>query len=464
MRIVHWFRNDLRLRDNTALAAAASRAVELLPVFIIDPDLVRRLDSPRRRDYLAHCLSALGCDLAAAGCPLLTVEGNPARVLETLVRESRADVVTYNRDYSPYADRRDRAVATAVGRAGGRVESFKDRVVFESGEVLTQAGAPFRIFTPYRNAWMARWMSSPANISGIARLPRPFATNLPAAPLGAIAGGAYPAPEIAPGEFPAASRLDQFLGDAVAHYAEHRDLPALDGTSKLSAALRFGTISIRVCVAGALDSRRSNPEFSAGALKWLDELIWRDFYQALLAEHPYVLNGPFQRQYRHIEWNDAPDEFQAWCDGLTGYPIVDAAMRQLVRTGWMHNRARMIVASFLVKDLLIDWRKGERFFLKHLLDGDPAANNGGWQWAASTGTDPQPYFRIFNPVSQGVRFDPQGDYVRRFVPELQDVARRFIHSPWTAATRPSNYPAPIVDHAERRVAAIARFAAARSRT
>jgi len=463
MRIIQWFRNDLRLRDNTALAAAASRADELLPVFIIDAGLENRLESPGRRTYLRRCVDALAHDLDHAGCPLLVVRGDPPTVLAKLVDQTHADVVTHNRDYSPFAMRRDRAVASAVAKAGARVESFKDRVMFESREVVTQSGGTFRVFTPYRNAWLARLSGSPPNTSGLPRLPKRMAVAHPASSTAALGGAPMEFAAFAAGESEAAARLDQFLSGPLASYVESRDIPGIEGTSKLSPALRFGTISIRTCVAAVLQVRQSNPRFAAGGGKWLDELIWRDFYQALLAEHPRVLTGPFQTQYTNIPWNDSHEEFEAWCEGRTGYPIVDAAMRQLVQTGWMHNRARMIVASFLVKDLLVDWRKGERFFLHHLLDGDPAANNGGWQWAASTGTDAQPYFRIFNPVSQGKRFDADGDYVRRFVPELGNVPKRHIHSPWEAPDPPTDYPSPIVDHAERRVAAIARFAAARDR-
>ncbi len=241
-----------------------------------------------------------------------------------------------------------------------------------------------------------------------------------------------------------------------------RDRPDRDGTSRLSPHLRFGTISIRRCVQQALALATDEPSAAAGATKWLDELIWREFYAALLAEHPRVLGGAFRREFAAVAWNDDDAGFRAWCEGRTGYPFVDAAMRQLLQTGWMHNRARMIVASFLTKDLLLDWRDGERAFMRHLVDGDPASNNGGWQWAASTGTDAQPYFRIFNPVLQGRRFDPDGAYVRRYVPELRDVDLAFVHTPWQAPSPPRDYPPPIVDHAERRIAAVARYEAARA--
>ncbi|HSP97902.1 MAG TPA: deoxyribodipyrimidine photo-lyase, partial [Candidatus Dormibacteraeota bacterium] len=264
------------------------------------------------------------------------------------------------------------------------------------------------------------------------------------------------------GESVALRRLDRFLAGPLRDYARDRDRPDLDATSRLSPHLRFGTISVRRCVDRALALAAAERGAAAGATKWVDELVWREFYAALVAEHPRVLAGAFRREFAAVAWNDDAPGFRAWCEGRTGYPFVDAAMRQLMQTGWMHNRARMVVASFLTKDLLLDWRAGERLFMRHLVDGDPASNNGGWQWAASTGSDAQPYFRIFNPVLQGERFDPDGAYVRRFVPELRDLAAAFIHKPWVAPQPPRDYPPPIVDHAERRIAAVARYAAARA--
>jgi deoxyribodipyrimidine photo-lyase len=263
------------------------------------------------------------------------------------------------------------------------------------------------------------------------------------------------------GEAAARKRLEAFVGRAIAAYARDRDRPAVDGTSRLSPYLRFGALSVRECVRQAQAAADESRAVAAGARKWIDELVWRDFYAGLLAEHPRVLREPFRREFARVRWNDDEAAFRAWCDGRTGYPIVDAGMRQLRQTGWMHNRVRMIVASFLCKDLLIDWRRGERHFMRWLADGDPASNDGGWQWAASTGTDAQPYFRIFNPTLQGERYDPDGAYVRQFVPELRDVLARWIHKPWQAPVPPRDYPPPIVDHAERRVLAVARYEAAR---
>lgn len=456
-RVLHWFRNDLRLRDNPALAAAARRAGALALVFVIDERLLR---PNARTRFLLGCLERLGADLAARGQRLVVRRGDPRAVLPALVREHAIERVTWNRDTSPFAARRDAAVRRALERHGVAVEEHKDRVVFESSEVRTREGGAFRVYTPFRNAWWARFEADPPACEGLPRLPPPLeieAGALPEAP--SLEGVELPPP----GEQAARRRLDRFLEGPLARYAADRDRPDLDGTSRLSPYLRFGAISVRSCIHAARERMREEPRVRDGARKWLDELVWREFYQAILAEHPQVLERNFQPLYDALRWNDDEAGFRAWCEGRTGYPFVDAAMRQLAATAWMHNRARMVVASFLTKDLLIDWRRGERFFYERLVDGEPASNNGGWQWAASTGTDAQPYFRIFHPVSQGERFDPEGAYVRRWVPELREVPPRFLHAPWKAPAPPRDYPAPLVDHAERRQEALRRFESVRDR-
>lgn len=459
-RILHWFRSDLRLHDNRALGAAAGRARELVLLFVFDERLLRgaALGAPRLH-FLLGCLERLGADLARRGQRLVVRRGDPTRVLPALLREWRIERITWNHDYGPFARRRDAAVRAAAATLGVAVDTHKDRVVFEGDEIRTKTGTAFRVYTPYRNAWWRRFEADPALVAPAPRLPPPVAAArcgvLPsAASLGfPDAGAELPTA----GEDAATRRLDRFVGDALARYAIDRDRPAVDGTSRLSPYLRFGVISIRTCVHAALDRARADRGARAGAHKWADELVWRDFYHAILAAHPHVLRRSFRAEYDALEWNDDEPGFRAWCQGRTGYPFVDAAMRQLAATGWMHNRARMVVASFLTKDLGIDWRRGERFFYRHLVDGDPASNNGGWQWAASTGTDAQPYFRIFHPVSQGERWDPEGRYVRRWVPELEGVELRHLQRPWEAAVPPRDYPPPILDHAERRILAVRRF-------
>jgi deoxyribodipyrimidine photo-lyase len=464
VRALHWFRADLRIADNTALAAAAARAGELGFLFVLDDALLtsRRVGAPRVR-FLHGCLERLAAELARRGHRLVVRRGDPRREVPRAAHECGAALVSWNRDTSPFAARRDGAVARALERAGVQVLAAKDRVVFESGELRTAAGGAFRVFTPFKNAWHARFAEAPPAEAGSLRLP---------APLGALAEGALPAlaalgvadgaPELpTPGEAAARRRLAAFVGGPIGAYGQRRDLPAEDGTSRLSHHLRFGTLSPRACVAAARDAMAREPRLRAGASKWLDELVWREFYAAILEEHPRVLRESFRPEFERVRWNEDAAAYARWCEGRTGYPIVDAGMRQLASTGWMHNRVRMIAASFLVKDLLLDWRLGERWFLAKLVDGDPASNNGGWQWSASTGTDAQPYFRIFSPVAQGERFDPDGAYVRRFVPELRDVPADTIHRPWRARLLCPDYPPPIVDHAERRVAALARFEEAR---
>jgi len=465
-RAVHWFRNDLRLRDNPALAAAAT-AGAVATVFVIDPRLVEgQRVGPPRLHFLEGCLERLSRDLEARGHTLLIRRGDPAVEIPRLLEEARADLLTFNRDSSPYARARDLKVERAAGKAGVRVRSFGDRAVFESGEIRTGKGEPFRVYTPFRNACLRRLREAPPAMTGNIRLPDPLRglRSVKLSIRGAsgidVKGLSLPTP----GEAAARRRLDAFLGGPIARYHEQRDVPAVDGTSRLSPYLRLGAISIRACLAGALEVKSRDRRAARGARTWIDELLWREFYQAILAEYPRVMNSAFRPEYDGVRWNDDDDAFEAWSQGRTGFPFVDAGMRQLAGTGWMHNRLRMIVASFLTKDLLIDWRRGERFFMQRLIDGDPASNNGGWQWAASTGTDAQPYFRIFNPFSQSERFDPEGDYIRRHVPELAGLSARDVHRPAEAARPPKDYPLPIVDHAERREEAIHRFKSARGRS
>jgi deoxyribodipyrimidine photo-lyase len=459
-RGIHWFRNDLRMQDNTALFELLSRADQWLPVFLLDPRLL--YPTPRARFFL-DTLSRLSSELAGRGIPLLVRQGRPEELLPKLLHEAGAELLSFNENATPFARRRDAEVRRRVEKNGVRVLAHRDDVIFGADEIQSQQGRPYAVYTPYRNAWWKRWREEP-------RLPR-RSPNLPP-PIPGYRADAIPEPASlgakdvdlpTAGEDAARRRLTSFLEKAAEHYHEQRDLPAVDGTSRLSPYLRSGALSVRQCFERALEARAEDPRLGKGVGKWLDELIWREFYAGILEAHPRVQRESYRREYDRLAWNDDADGFQAWCEGRTGYPIVDAGMRQLRATGWMHNRVRMIVASFLTKDLLIDWREGERFFYEWLVDGDPASNNGGWQWAASTGTDAQPYFRIFNPVSQGRRWDPDGSYVRRFVPELADVPDAHVHSPWEAGSLFADYPPPVVDHAERREEALERYRAAKER-
>jgi deoxyribodipyrimidine photo-lyase len=462
-RVLHWFRSDLRLRDNRALDAAAARADALALLFVLDERLLAGdgAGAPRLR-FLAGSLERLAADLARRGQRLLVRRGEPARVVPAVLRELRAERVTWNADHGPYARHRDDAVRRAAERAGVAVEVHEDRVVFAPGVLRTGAGDVFRVYTPFRNAWWRRWAEDPQLPGGALRLPPPIPGARGDGPPSADAlGGGDESDGPPPGETAALRRLDAFLAGPAAHYARDRDRPDLDGTSRLSPYLHLGAISPRLCFERALAAERDAPPARTGIRKWLDELIWREFYVAILASHPHVVTRDFRPEFAGLRWEDDEEGFRAWCEGRTGYPFVDAGMRQLARSGWMHNRARMVVASFLTKDLLVHWRRGERFFAQRLVDGDLASNNGGWQWAASTGTDAQPYFRIFHPAAQGERCDPHGVYVRRFVPELRDVPDRYLHRPWEAPAPPRDYPRPIVDHAEARLRALRRFEAVR---
>jgi len=464
-RAVVWFRRDLRLADNVALMHAAASAAELVPAFVVEPGLLasERMGAP----LVQACFGAVASlrdDLRARGSELAVLRGDPVSELTEFARAVGAQAVFYNEDYEPDAIARDDAVAAALRSAGIDASAHLDHVVLGADEVSTLQGAAYRVFTPYKRAWLDRYRIAP-------RLPVPSERAIEGKLLrrdavaethanprpedfGFVSSPAYPSCS----EGVARAMLERFVapgGDAE-RYAAARDFPELDATSRLSPQLRAGTIGIRTCVESALP-------FDV----WLSELIWREFYQMILKRFPYVASGPFVKAAARIPWRNDERDFEAWCAGRTGYPIVDAAMRQLNQTGWMHNRLRMIVASFLTKDLLIDWRWGERYFERRLADADLAQNNGGWQWAASTGTDAAPYFRIFNPVTQGQRFDPTGAFVKAMLPELARVSPKFVHAPWTmppllqaesCCRIGQEYPVPIVDHAAARKEALAAYA------
>jgi deoxyribodipyrimidine photo-lyase len=494
MPIVHWFRRDLRLADNTALNAAARDSDgAVLPVFVLDDGLLKgKSVAPARVQFLLESLRALDEGLRARGSRLIVLRGEPAQVLTELARAAGAEAVYFNRDYTPLARRRDQRVADALRASGVRVATFKDLVIFEGAELLTTAGQPYTVFTPYKKAWLSRLSEQPRAALPAADTPmfQPLTLDPPSQAPTLAELGVTAMPDAPRGGEPEAMRLLKHFKEsgALQAYANQRDYLAVEGTSRLSPHLRFGTISPRQCYAEAVSTlsrpfpnkRSFSPVASdakkEGADAWISELIWREFYMQILYHFPHADRGNFRREYDALRWgsgNPALDDerFAAWCAGHTGYPIVDAAMRQLNQTAWMHNRARMIVASFLTKDLLLDWRLGEAYFMRVLADGDPASNNGGWQWAAGTGTDAQPYFRIFNPRLQSERFDPRGEYIRRWVPELARVPDEYIHEPskmppllqqQVGCVIGRDYPAPIVDHAAQKEETLRRFQAVKA--
>ncbi|KAA3649163.1 MAG: deoxyribodipyrimidine photo-lyase [Proteobacteria bacterium] len=463
-----WFRRDLRDFDHAALWHALRDSAQVFCVFVFDRDILDALPSrtDRRVGFIHAAVVELDASLRRRGGGLIVRHGRAVDVVPALADELAVDAVYVNRDYEPQAMARDAAVDAALAGAGRRWQAFKDQVVFERDEILTKAGTPYGVFTPYRRAWQAALTAAhlqsydvAAHAGHLARPPAEAAVPTLAA-LGFSAGNLSSLS--LPTGMSGGEQLFADFRDRIDGYRDQRDFPAKKGVSYLSAHLRFGTVSIRQLASYA------HFHGGQGAETWLSELIWREFYQMVLWHRPEVVDHCYRPEYDALVWDDWPEAFAAWCEGRTGYPLVDAAMRQLAQTGYMHNRLRMIVASFLTKDLGIDWRAGERYFAAHLNDYDLAANNGGWQWAASTGCDAQPWFRIFNPVTQSQRFDPAGRFIRRYVPELAAVPERSIHAPWTLAPVDQqalgvrigqDYPAPIVDHAVARERTLARFRA-----
>jgi len=463
-----WFRRDLRDDDHAALSHALGGYREVSCAFVFDTEILDVLPDrmDRRVEFIWHSVSELKDRLVAAGGDLIVRYGRAREVIPHLARELGVAAVFANEDYEPDTLARDRVVAQALDAAGIEFRAIKDQVIFARDEILTQARRPFTVFTPYKNAWLKAVNHDVLQAHPVRDRHMHLARSRPVEPLPSLASIGFQSAGILglglkPGMSGAEEVLDDFIG-RIDHYRERRDYPGVRGVSYLSVHNRFGTVSIRRLARLAWERR------TAGADTWLSELIWRDFYFQILYNFPHAATGAFRQEYDAIEWDNSKPLFKAWCEGRTGYPIIDAGMRQLNQTGYMHNRLRMIVASFLVKDLLVDWRWGERYFTERLNDFDLAANNGGWQWAASTGCDAQPYFRIFNPVTQSERFDPQGRFIRRYIPELARVPERCIHAPWqmTEAEQKdagcvigADYPFPVVDHAVARMRTLARFKA-----
>jgi deoxyribodipyrimidine photo-lyase len=441
-----WFRRDLRLSDNPALAdAVRSGASGVVALFVIDPALWGPAGA-NRRAFLVGCLRALDADLDGA---LVVRHGDPVHVVPAVAGEVGARTVHVAEDFGPYGRERDERVEAALGD-GRRLRRVGSPYAVEPGRVINQAGEPYRVFTPFRKAWMQVGWPDPVRRPSHVEWLRGIGTD----PLPDTAASAEHLPGA--GEGAARATLDRFLRSDVEHYADRRDDPGVEGTSRLSSYLKWGCIHPRQILSRLGDTR--------GEEVFRSELAWREFYADVLFHHPSSASRALQGHMSHMAIDDGPETdagFSAWCEGRTGFPIVDAGMRQLLAEGWMHNRVRMITASFLVKDLHLDWTRGARHFMTHLVDGDLASNQHGWQWVAGTGTDAAPYFRVFNPTSQSKRFDPDGTYLRRWLPELTGLDDRLIHEPWKAEAGlfdgDPGYPDPIVDHDEERREALARY-------
>ena len=463
-----WLRTDLRIDDNTALSAAAKRG-PTLAVYLISPEQwLAHDDAPSKVDFWLRNLRTLSKRLQQLNIPLLirtapTWDQAPEVLLE-LCQQHGVEAVHTNQEYGIHETRRDQAVARALEAQGIEFHHYLDQLLFQPGSILTQSGSYFQVFSQFRRICynrlhmalpklVARPASQlPINIESDAIPESVSGFTVPSEALRAL----WPA-----GEDQAQQRLAQFADEQIHYYQDERDLPAKPGTSQLSAYLASGVISPRQCLHAALQS--NNGEFesgSPGVFTWITELLWREFYKHILVGYPRVSrHRAFRPETEYLPWRNAPDELSAWKQGRTGFPIIDAAIRQLLETGWMHNRLRMVVAMFLTKNLLIDWREGERFFMQHLIDGDLAANNGGWQWSSSTGTDSVPYFRIFNPVTQSERFDPEGKFIKHWLPELAELNKKQVHNPASLGGLfgVANYPAPIVNLSQSRDRALSAF-------
>lgn len=447
-----WFRRDLRVGDHSALSEAVTRFAHVACLYVLDDGLLSgRYRSPHRLAFLQHSLLALSASLQDRGGALVVRRGRPEDVVPAFARELKAGAVLVSRDYTPYARRRDGQVAVGLGLLDVEFVATPGLLVAEPEDITNQQGLGFKVF----GAFLRRWKDLPLRPV----VPAPDSISAPvdlrqlvASDLDCLGPSTTAYPLVEGSERAAMHRLGQWVEGPLARYATNRDRLDVVGTSGLSQDLHFGLLSPATVL-----------HQTAGANRFVEEVAWRDFYLHLAWHSPAVLRGPYRRALADLPWVNDPDALSAWKSGETGYPVVDAAMRQLVETGWMHNRARMIVASFLAKHILVDYREGERFFMQNLVDGDVAVNNGGWQWASSTGADAPPYFRVFNPILQGQRFDPEGLFVRHWVPELRDMPTRFVHAPWAAPLEIQaavgcvlgrDYPPPIVPHA---------FATARAR-
>lgn len=482
MRALMWFRSDLRVNDNPALREAVAQGSDGVIAAFVDVETQWRTHDwgERRIAFTRRHVLSLREELHTLGIPLFIVTANlfsdANKAIETLAVKWDCHAIFANKEYEINERRRDAQMDAIAEKRGWTFQQFDDQVVLPPGSVQTQDGGWYKVYTPFKNKWV-KVLAAKGGVPLPLDPPQPIPEHnslltdehkereLPEAYRAFLSSDNLddPAQHWEYGEEAAQQRLRAFAEHAMDEYHETRDFPGQDGTSALSPYLAVGAISSKQCLHVAM-SKSPTPWPEAMGLKdgragWINELIWREFYRHLLIAFPKLcMYQPFQTHTKAVEWSDRDEEFEAWTQAQTGYPIVDAALRQLLETGWMHNRLRMVVAMFLTKNLLQDWRKGERFFMNHLIDGDLASNNGGWQWAASTGTDAAPYFRVFNPWSQSAKFDPDGTFIKHYLPELQDVPAKALHDPKRLLKhKPASYPDPICDHKSTRLHAIEVF-------
>lgn len=484
-----WFRRDLRSFDNAALHHALITSNQVYCVFIYDREILDPLPRHDRRvEFIHDSIAELAAELQQMGGALIVRHAVAADEIVALAAAIGVEAVMANRDYEPQAVQRDATIAAALEKNGRRLLLLKDQVIFEKDEVLSLTGKHFSIFTPYKKAWLRKLQTTPVpgdddfylrsypidtHRTRLAPPPAEFVVSLPSLEDLGFARTNLSQLPIPTGMSGGAQLFEEFL-QCMAAYRDARNYPGIKGTSYLSVHLRFGTVSVRALARHTVEIMRTgegaNGVENAGSNTWLSELIWRDFYFMILDRCPQVAEHPFKPAYERIEFESgapADELFAAWCEGRTGYPLVDAGMKQLVGTGYLHNRLRMVTACFLIKDLGIDWRRGERFFAEHLNDYDLSANNGGWQWAASSGCDAQPYFRIFNPTTQSEKFDAEGQFIKHYLPQLAKLSAKQIHAPWLQSPTVldnadvrlgKNYPYPVVQHDEARQRTLERYA------
>lgn len=461
---LHWFRRDLRLEDNKALYEACLQSKQVIPVFVFDTNILNKLKNKkdRRVSFIFETLFQLKNELNNLGSNLIILYGDPVIEIIKISLELNIKCLFTNNDYENYAKKRDSAISQILNSKNIDFKKYKDQVIFEENEILNNSGFPYSKFTPYKNAWLKKF-----ELINLDNYKPNFKKLIPKNKLkiqnniDSIEKIFFEKTElfIQPGRTSAINTLNLF-SNKILSYDKNRDKIDFEGTSHISTYLRFGVISIRELFNFA------NKYNSKGSDSWKNELIWREFYQMILSQFPYIENNSFKKKYESITWKENEYNFRKWCEGNTGFPIIDAAMRYFNLTGWMHNRLRMIVASFLTKDLLINYKLGEEYFAQNLIDFDLASNNGGWQWCASTGCDSQPFFRVFNPELQSKKFDPNGFFIKKYCPELALFSEKEIHAPYKTKLNSQkkakciigiNYPSPIVNHEENRIKAINMF-------